>query len=462
MSRPVAVYVRLSQDRDGTKASTARQEADCRALAKARGWKVGPVFRDNGLSAYSGRERPAFEKLLAAIDASQVGGVLAWKVDRLGRRTAEVASFLDRVISSGGIVATCDGLDSSTPVGKSVMQIAGIFAELESSNTASRTSRAKLAAAKDGRPSGGGKRPFGYQSGGMKIAPKEAALIREAAAEILAGGSLRRVVAGWNRRGVKTSERGSWFPASLRRTLMSSRIAGLRSYKGDVIGEAAWPAIVTADEHEQLVAILSDPRRRTSRPGAVRYLLTGHVFCGRCGSVLVAAPVKGKRAYACRSQQRGAGCGGVRILAEPLEAYVAETMLDALDTPELTKMRRASRNDGSAAPITRTLRRDERALERLTTDYYVDGRLGRAEFMVAHDALVKRIEATRAELATLTSSRTVASLPSAGAELRAQWEAADLEWRRALVDAVVERIEVGQSRARGQTDLQRVAIRWDG
>ena len=55
MTNPaVAVYVRLSQDRDGTKTSTKRQEADCRAVAKARGWKVAKVYTDNGVSAFNG------------------------------------------------------------------------------------------------------------------------------------------------------------------------------------------------------------------------------------------------------------------------------------------------------------------------------------------------------------------------------------------------------------------------
>src|SRR2546430_17728280 len=92
MATSVAVYTRLSQDRDGTKTSTQRQETDCRALAKARGWRVAEVFRDNDRSAFNGKERPAFERMLAAISDGDVQGVVAWKVDRLGRRNADVVS----------------------------------------------------------------------------------------------------------------------------------------------------------------------------------------------------------------------------------------------------------------------------------------------------------------------------------------------------------------------------------
>jgi DNA invertase Pin-like site-specific DNA recombinase len=449
----VAIYTRLSQDRDGTKTSTQRQEADCRALAQARGWKVGNVYRDNGLSAFNGKDRPAFVEMLSALDAGTYGGILAWKTDRLGRRTADVVALIDRVTGHGGFVATVDGLDSSTNVGKAVMGVAAIFAQLESENTAARVTRAKVQAAREGRPSGGGLRPFGYEPGGMKLRRREADMIRAAASEILAGGSLRGVARDWARQRVKMA------PASIRRTLMAPRIAGLRSYKGEVIGDAAWPAIITPAEHEQLAAILGDPGRKTSREGARRYLLTGTARCGQCRDSLVANPSSQTRAYACRSQRRGTGCPGVRIKADALDDFVASAVFRMLDTRRLAKMRRQPKDD-AASGYAAELRRDEAALERLTTDHYTEGILGRREFLAAHGKLTKRIEATRRKLADAAGERTVAALPSSGPDLRRLWEAGDITWRRDLVAAVIERVTVGKSRARGQTDLGRVGITW--
>ncbi len=457
MTNPqVAVYVRLSQDRDGTKTSTQRQEADCRSLAKARGWQVAEVYRDNDRSAFNGKERPAFDRMLRAIGAGGVQGVVAWKVDRLGRRTADVVSLLADMSKRGGFVATCDGLDSSSATGKAVMQIGGIFAELESENIAARVRRAKLQGAEEGRPSGGGRRPYGYTSDGVSVVEDEAVRIREATAAILAGRSVRSIAADWNATGVKTSEGSAWFPQTLRRILVNPRLAGLRTHHGEVVADGKWPAIITRTQHEQLVAILTDPNRRSARSGARRYLLTGTAFCGQCGSALVAHPSGQGRSYACRSQRRGTGCGGVRILAEPFEEYVAEQLLDALDTPALTRLRRAAKGT-DADKLARQLRTDERSLEQLANDYYVERRIGRREFTKAHKALTKRVERLRHDLAEDT---VVHALPSAGQELRRQWEAADVDWRRSVVDAVIERIDVGASRARGQTDLGRVAITW--
>jgi site-specific DNA recombinase len=458
----VAVYTRLSQDRDGEKTSTTRQEQDCRALAKARGWKVAEVFKDSDRSAYNGKERPAFDAMVGAIDRGDVQGVVAWKVDRLGRRTSEVVSLIGRVNKRGGFLATCDGLDSSTPVGKSVMQIASVFAEMESDANSTRTTRAKLQAARDGRPAGGGRRPFGYKAGGLELAPREVNHIREAVGEILAGGSLRTIVNRWNRKGVRTSEGNAWQPASLRRLLMGGRVAGLRYYRGDLMGEATWPAIISREQHERLRAILGDPRRRTSSPTARSYLLTGFLRCGRCGEPLVASRRPDKvRTYACRSQKRGTGCGGVRVVADPLEVLISEAVLQRLDSPQLAKMRSKASKVDVGGKLVRQLREDESSLEQLVHDHYVDRIIGRSDFVAAHDALTSRIDEARRSFAEQASAGIVSALPGASKQLRADWEGADLDRRRSIIGAIIESVNVNPvGKGHWKFTADRVDARW--
>jgi DNA invertase Pin-like site-specific DNA recombinase len=457
----VAIYTRLSQDRDGQKTSTTRQEQDCLALAQARGWKVAAVFKDSDRSAYSGKERPAFDAMIGAIDRGDVQGVVAWKVDRLGRRTAEVVTLIGRVNKRGGFLATCDGLDSSTPVGKSVMQIASVFAEMESDANSTRTTRAKLQAARDGRPSGGGRRPFGYKAGGLELMAREVHHIREAVTEILAGGSLRTIVRRWNDKGVRTSEGNAWQPASLRRLLMGGRIAGLRYYQGELMGEAIWPAIIERTQHERLRAILGDPRRRTSKPTARTYLLTGFLVCGRCGESLVGGRRPDDvRTYVCRAQQRGTGCGGVRIVADPLEALIVEAVLQRLDSPQLAKMRAKASKTDTSAKLVRQLREDEVSLEQLVHDHYVERLISRADFIVASDALSLRIAQAGQAFAEQASAGVVSALPGAGKKLRADWEGADLDRRRAIIGAIVESITIAPIGRGKRSGPDRVGVRW--
>jgi hypothetical protein len=106
--KEIAIYVRLSEVRPGEEAvSLDTQEADCRALAKRKSWKIAGVYKDAGRSAWSdSRDRPAFDRMLADLEAGKLGGIVAWKQDRLGRRVAEVAALLDKCRQLGAIVAT--------------------------------------------------------------------------------------------------------------------------------------------------------------------------------------------------------------------------------------------------------------------------------------------------------------------------------------------------------------------
>ena len=78
---PAAVYVRISSDPSGLRAGVDRQERDCRELAERRGWTVAQFYCDNDVSADSGRPRPAYQQLLADIEAGLVDAVIVWALD---------------------------------------------------------------------------------------------------------------------------------------------------------------------------------------------------------------------------------------------------------------------------------------------------------------------------------------------------------------------------------------------
>ncbi|MEH3154030.1 MAG: recombinase family protein [Gordonia paraffinivorans] len=99
-----ALYVRISQDREGAGLGVERQTEDCTALAARLGWTVTKVFTDNDVSAYSGKRRPAYRELLDAIERGEVAGVIAWHPDRLHRSPAELEEFIALVEEGAGVV----------------------------------------------------------------------------------------------------------------------------------------------------------------------------------------------------------------------------------------------------------------------------------------------------------------------------------------------------------------------
>ena len=125
--------------------------------------------------------------------------------------------------------------------------------------------------------------------------------------------------------------------------MLSARISGQRSYRGEIVAQGDWEPIITPDHSARLRALLTDPARLTVRT-VRRYLLSGGLLrCRPCGAVLVARPRgDGARRYVCAKGPGKPGCGGVAILAEPLEALIAEAVLYRLDTPELGRGPRRS------------------------------------------------------------------------------------------------------------------------
>src|SRR3954464_4593695 len=96
----VAIYARISSD-DGTALGGARPVEDCRKLAAELGWEVAEEYVDNDVSAYSGKRRPAYERMLADICDGYRDAVLVYHVDRLTRRPIELEQFVETVTAAG-------------------------------------------------------------------------------------------------------------------------------------------------------------------------------------------------------------------------------------------------------------------------------------------------------------------------------------------------------------------------
>src|SRR5680860_769955 len=92
--RSAAVYARISSDVSGEKLGVTRQLEDFRNLAKDRGWVIGEEYVDNDVSAYSGKPRPAYARMIADLQAGTRDAVIVYNLDRLHRRPVELEEFV--------------------------------------------------------------------------------------------------------------------------------------------------------------------------------------------------------------------------------------------------------------------------------------------------------------------------------------------------------------------------------
>ena len=107
MTIRAAIYSRISRDRVGAGLGVERQEADCRALAAQHGWTVATVFQDNDLSAYSGKPRPGYRRLLDQVRAGHIDVILAWHTDRLHRSMTELEEYITACETHAVATHTC-------------------------------------------------------------------------------------------------------------------------------------------------------------------------------------------------------------------------------------------------------------------------------------------------------------------------------------------------------------------
>lgn len=146
-------------------------------------------------------------------------------------------------------------------------RIFAAFAAKASGRKSARIRRKMLQNAQAGLPHGSAP-PFGHEADKVTVRVSEAAVVREMAERYLAGQSLRSLTIWLNESEVAPSVAKSWQTSAMRQVLSSGRIAGLREYRGEVIGTAMWPAIITPAERDRVLARMaarSVTKTRTAR-----------------------------------------------------------------------------------------------------------------------------------------------------------------------------------------------------
>jgi DNA invertase Pin-like site-specific DNA recombinase len=150
----VGIYLRVSTNGQ----TTENQRRELEAVAKRSGWQVVGFYEDAGISGAKGRDkRPAFDRLLRDATARKVDMIAAWSVDRLGRSLQHLVGLLQELQA-----LKCDlylhqqAIDTTTPSGRAMFQMCGVFAEFERAMIVERVNaglaRAVAKGAKLGRP----------------------------------------------------------------------------------------------------------------------------------------------------------------------------------------------------------------------------------------------------------------------------------------------------------------------
>lgn len=362
--------------------------------------------------------------------------VVVYHADRLHRHPRELEDFIDLCQRTKTQLATVSGdVDLSTHEGQLIARIQGEVARKESDDKSRRIRRKHEELANAGEVSGGGGRPYGYETNKRTTRPGEAEVIRECARRALAGDSLRSICADLNERGVTSATGKQWTSQAMRRMLMSGRISGQREHRGEIVAKAAWPAIVM------------EARRSSCAPSASRsYLLTRLLRCSHCGGVLVARPRgDGTRRYVCASGPGFGGCGKTTVIADPLEQFIAAGVLHRLESPRLPEAITRTPNGAGGSEWQEEVDRTQAKLDELA-ELWAEGAITRGEWLKARGPIEKRQTLGKKKLAALNRATALVPFIGDAKRVREQWQTMTLSRQHQIVAALLDHVVVGPAR----------------
>jgi len=461
--RSAAIYARISSDQSGQALGVQRQLEDCRRLAAERGWVVAEEYIDNDISAFKGKDRPQYARMLADIEAGRRDAVLAYHQDRLTRRPMEWEQFVELCDRAGveQLATVTSDINFGNDNGMLVARITAAVAANESARKSARIKRKIQQNVEQGKPNGGAQRPFGYEPDKVTVRESEAAIIRVLVDRFLAGESVRSLVVWLNAQEVSTSAAAEeWRTPTLRAVLISGRIAGIRDHHGVAAGPAAWPAIISEEQHQQILATFQT-KKISGRRAPRRYLLSGLLRCGKCGTRLYSSARGETRRYVCLSGPDHGGCGGLTITAGPVEEWLAAAVLLRLDTPAMNDALagRVAADERQTALLVDLHAAQSKMVE--LAEMFSDGEISRAEWKAARAPLDARVVTAQRQLDQITGTHALDGLVGQGGELAASWSTLNLDRQAQIVRAVLEYATIlpGVSGARS-VDVNRIVPTW--
>ena len=444
------VYARQSADRTGDELAVGRQTEDCTALARNRGLRVVEVIQDNDTSASGKVARPGFDKLLKLIESGRARIVIAWDLTRLTRNARDTLRLLEVGEKYGVTIALVRGsdMDLSTPAGRLTASVLASVARHEIEQKSDRQKRAAQQSAAAGLPTGG-RRPFGYEQGGMILREDEASALRQAYEDCLLGISLGQIAKKLNDAGLPTpqltreGEASWWTSQTIGPVLLNPRYAGLRArsirpkqgrpYWEHLGVAAAWPAVVSEETWRAVRDALTDPARRT--PGGAVALLTGAGLCGVCGIDTGATVHQGRNNKHQRTYRCSVTLAHIARRADPVDQYIGDVVVERLSRPDATDLLQVDDRPDVAGLREEAVALRER-LHQVATEFAEDDTFTPTQLRVMTTRLRERLGAVEAQLVDAGRVDVLGPLIGA-ADVAAAWEGLGTDRQRAVVNTLM-------------------------
>lgn len=469
------LYTRQSKDKSK---SLAEQVAECTGDILAQGWTVGERYSD-GVSAsrFSRKARPDWDRLLTDLDAGKLDVLVLWESSR-GDRDAETWLGLLRRCRERRVLIRVTSHERTYDPARArdwkALAEDGLDSHYESEKTSLRLRRATAAAAAAGLPHG--KVTYGYVRRYDPVTkklveqvphPDQAAIVVEITNRVGHGHPLVTIVDDLNAREVPAPAGGIWTRKTVKSIATSPTYRGKRVHAGETY-DAIWPPLVDELAHLAARRVLEDPRRKTTRPGRQKWLLSYLARCGVCDGPVTRIPMRDSLTRPDR-YQCGRGCTGIQ--AAGLDEFISEMVCRRLAAPDGIDLSHADDADVLAA---RTEATELQARLDAWRDSGARGETSPASLArIEADLIVQIRAAQRREVSATTPPALVRLLDGAAQvlddderyeEIRRRFDAEPVAVRREVITflAVVRVARAKQSGLHGFDPLRLASSQWVG
>lgn len=479
----VAIYLRISDDRNQDEGGVRRQAGDTAGYVLARGANKITFYVENDTSAFKKKRitmtdpegfryyvwrviRPRWQKMLSALRSGVEQGVCVYNIDRLARDNRdledaiELATYYRRRFE--GVTGS---LDLNTDDGMTMARVMVAMANKASADTSRRTKRKHQELAEAGIPVGN-YRPFGWQADKRTLNDAEAKEIREAVDKILAGVTPSGVLKDWHERRVLTTPGNTWKWSPFLSMLRNPRLAGMRARmvrtpdgagrvndRWEIIKKAdgtevkgQWEPVLERKVWDALIERIGEkakPKQHYEVGGTRKYLLSGLVRCGNCqhhprmnGATSKIRGVPYSR-YTCVGKVEG-GCGGNSRNMENVDDLIRDLVFEhhdklaeaggPVEEPDTEDQERLAYIEEMLQELWAQYKHPDKNQRLPGTDYFAM----RAELIAERDELLA---------AQSMGERQVVSVDQAN-DVRKRWDVATLHEKRAFIDRYLEAIVI--------------------
>lgn len=457
----IALYTRVSSQEQLINGHSLPEQADrLQNYCKAMGWKHTKLYTDGGFSG-ANTNRPAIQQLIKDVKAHKVERVVVYKLDRLSRSQRDTLSLIEDVFLANGceFVSMSENFDTGTPLGRAMIGILAVFAQLEREQIKERMIMGKEARAKQGKYHGSDRHPIGYDyiNGELVINEVEAMQIRQVFEDFVSGVSVPKIVKQLNDAGIE-HKYGRWQESVLRNILKSKTYIGYIKAK-DTWYKGTHEPILSEELFNKAQAIIEHTHAESikygRRYGKASSLLGGLIYCAECGN-RYAKKSAGNKAkpktyfeyYTCNTRRspmlaKGRTCDNTSWKLDELESLV----FDEIKKLRFEKYTPSKGTDNRADMLSKALQDVEQKLSRLI-DLYSIGTLSKSQLEGKIKALNEQKDKLTEELQVLNDANAQELSHKAAVSLSKSFQDVlntnDYDKIRAVITALIDRIEIGR------------------